>query len=115
MLSVVVDDHDMGVTHIIRGDDHLTNARVSQFPMRLAGKCRSLPMYRSFMAAMAPSLNDTASLRVDAYRDMGLLPEAMRNYLARLGWSHGDDEIFTTEQLIGWFGLEALAKVSCAL
>ena len=112
MLSVVVDDHDMCVSHIIRGDDHLTNA------------ARQIQIYNAMgwqvpVFAHVPLIhgNDGAKLSkrhgalgVDAYRDMGLLPEAMRNYLARLGWSHGDDEIFTTEQFIAWFGLEAIGK-----
>ena len=112
MLSVVVDDNDMGVTHIIRGDDHLTNAaRQTQIYNALGWQVPEfahLPLIHGSDGAKLSKRH--GALGVDAYRDMGLLPEAMRNYLARLGWSHGDDEIFTTEQLIGWFGLEAIGK-----
>ena len=112
MLSVVVDDHDMGVTHIIRGDDHLTNAaRQSQIYNALGWQVPEFAHVPLIHGSDGAKLSKRhGALGVDAYRDMGLLPEAMRNYLARLGWSHGDDEIFTTEQLIGWFGLEAIGK-----
>ena len=112
MLSVVVDDHDMGVTHIIRGDDHLTNAaRQSQIYNALGWQVPDFAHVPLIHGSDGAKLSKRhGALGVDAYRDMGLLPEAMRNYLARLGWSHGDDEIFTTEQLIGWFGLEAIGK-----
>jgi glutamyl-tRNA synthetase len=111
-LSVVVDDHDMGVTHIIRGVDHLTNAA------RQAQIYRSLGWEIPVMAHIplihgpdgAKLSKRHGALGVDAYRNMGYLPEAMRNYLARLGWSHGDDEIFTTEQMIEWFSLENVGK-----
>jgi glutamyl-tRNA synthetase len=111
-LSVVVDDHDMGVTHIIRGVDHLTNAA------RQAQIYRSLGWEIPVMAHIplihgpdgAKLSKRHGALGVDAYRKMGYLPEAMRNYLARLGWSHGDDEIFTTEQMIEWFSLENVGK-----
>lgn len=112
MLSVVVDDHDMGVTHIIRGDDHLTNAaRQAQIYTALGWTVpvfAHVPLIHGSDGAKLSKRH--GALGVDAYRDMGLLPEAMRNYLARLGWSHGDDEIFTTEQLVDWFGLEAIGK-----
>jgi len=112
MLSVVVDDHDMGVTHIIRGDDHLTNAaRQIQIYNALGWQVPEFAHLPLILGSDGVKLSKRhGSLGVDAYRDMGLLPEAMRNYLARLGWSHGDDEIFTTEQLITWFGLEAIGK-----
>ena len=112
MLSVVVDDHDMGVTHIIRGDDHLTNAaRQSQIYNALGWQVPEFAHVPLIHGSDGAKLSKRhGALGVDAYRDMGLLPEAMRNYLARLGWSHGDDEIFTTEQLITWFGLEAIGK-----
>ena len=112
MLSVVVDDHDMGVTHIIRGDDHLTNAaRQSQIYNALGWQVPEFAHVPLIHGSDGAKLSKRhGALGVDAYRDMGLLPEAMGNYLARLGWSHGDDEIFTTEQLIGWFGLEAIGK-----
>ena len=112
MLSVVVDDHDMGITHIIRGDDHLTNAaRQTQIYNALGWRVpifAHLPLIHGNDGAKLSKRH--GALGIDAYRDMGLLPEAMRNYLARLGWSHGDDEIFTTEQLVTWFGLEAVGK-----
>ena len=112
MLSVVVDDHDMGVTHIIRGDDHLTNAaRQSQIYNALGWQVPEFAHVPLIHGSDGAKLSKRhGALGVDAYRDMGLLPEAMGNYLARLGWSHGDDEIFTPEQLIGWFGLEAIGK-----
>lgn len=112
MLSVVVDDHDMGITHVIRGDDHLTNAfRQTQLYQAMDW---ALPVF-----AHIPLIHGSdgaklskrhGALGADAYRDMGILPEAMRNYLARLGWSHGDDEIFSTEQLVDWFSLEAIGR-----
>jgi len=111
-LAVVADDHDMGVTHIIRGVDHLTNA------------ARQTQIYRAMgwdvpLMAHVPLIHGPdgaklskrhGALGVEAYRAMGYLPEAMRNYLARLGWSHGDDEIFTTDQMIEWFDLDGIGK-----
>ncbi|MGB5093867.1 MAG: glutamate--tRNA ligase [Parvibaculum sp.] len=109
-LSVVVDDHDMGVTHIIRGDDHLTNtARQSQIYAAMgwdAPEFAHLPLIHGPDGAKLSKRH--GALGVDAYRDLGYLPEAMRNYLVRLGWSHGDDEIFSTEQAIAWFNLESI-------
>ena len=112
MLSVIVDDHDMGVTHIIRGDDHLTNAvRQAQIYAVLNWQCPIFAHVPLIHGADGKKLSKRdGALGIDAYRDMGVLASAMRNYLARLGWSHGDDEIFTTEQLVGWFNLEALGK-----
>lgn len=113
MLAVVVDDHDMGVTHIIRGDDHLNNA------------FRQLPIYRAMgweepSYAHIPLIHGAdgaklskrhGALGVDAYRDeLGLLPEAVSNYLLRLGWGHGDDEIISREQAIEWFDLAGVGK-----
>ncbi|MGQ0484261.1 MAG: glutamate--tRNA ligase [Hyphomicrobiales bacterium] len=110
--SVVVDDHDMGVTHIIRGVDHLTNAaRQMQIYLALGWRVpvmAHIPLIHGPDGAKLSKRH--GALGVEAYRAMGYLPEAMRNYLARLGWSHGDDEIFSTEQLIEWFGLEAIGK-----
>ncbi len=111
-LSVVVDDHDMGVTHIIRGDDHLTNAaRQSQIYAALGW---DIPVFAHLPLIHGPDgakmSKRHGALGVDAYRAMGYLPAAMRNYLARLGWSHGDDEIFTTAQMIEWFDLDGLGK-----
>ena len=111
-LSVVVDDHDMGVTHIIRGVDHLTNA-ARQMQIYLAMGWR-VPVMSHIPLIHGPDgaklSKRHGALGVEAYRAMGYLPEAMRNYLARLGWSHGDDEIFSTGQLVEWFGLEAIGK-----
>ena len=111
-LSVVVDDHDMGVTHIIRGDDHLTNAaRQSQIYAALGWE---IPVFAHLPLIHGPDgakmSKRHGALGVDVYRAMGYLPAAMRNYLARLGWSHGDDEIFTTAQMVEWFELEGLGK-----
>lgn len=111
-LSVVVDDHDMGVTHIIRGDDHFTNAaRQSQIYAALGW---DIPVFAHVPLIHGPDgakmSKRHGALGVDAYRAMGYLPAAMRNYLVRLGWSHGNDEIFSTEQMIAWFGLEALGR-----
>jgi glutamyl-tRNA synthetase len=112
MLSVVVDDHDMGVTHVIRGDDHLTNAfRQTQ----LYRACNwDVPVFAHIPLIHGP---DGAKLSkrhgaqgVEEYRDMGYLPEALRNYLLRLGWSHGDDEIISTEQAIAWFDLGGIGR-----
>lgn len=118
MLAVVVDDHDMGVTHVIRGDDHLNNA------------FRQLPIYRALdemegawpepVYAHIPLIHGSdgaklskrhGALGVDAYRDaMGLLPEAVGNYLLRLGWGHGDDEVISREQAIAWFDLSGVGR-----
>ncbi len=112
MLSVVVDDHDMSVTHIIRGDDHMTNAaRQAQIYAALGW---DLPQFAHIPLIHGPDgaklSKRHGALGVEAYRDMGYLPEAMRNYLARLGWSHGDDEVFSTSQFIDWFDLRAIGK-----
>ncbi|MDE1174087.1 MAG: glutamate--tRNA ligase [Parvibaculaceae bacterium] len=111
-LSVVVDDHDMGITHIIRGDDHLTNAgRQSQIYAALGWTPAEFAHVPMILGSDGAKLSKRhGALGVDAYRDMGYLPEAMRNYLARLGWSHGDDEIFSTQQAIEWFDLEHLGR-----
>lgn len=113
MLAVVVDDHDMGVTHVIRGDDHLNNA------------FRQLPIYRAMgwpepVYAHIPLIHGAdgaklskrhGALGVDAYRDeLGILPEALSNYLLRLGWGHGDEEIISREQAIEWFDLAGVGK-----
>ena len=112
MLAVVVDDHDMGVTQIIRGDDHLTNA------------ARQMHIYQAFgwdVPSMAhiPLIHGPdgsklskrhGALGVDAYREMGFLPAALRNYLLRLGWSQGDREFFTTEEMIEAFDLEGIGR-----
>ena len=112
MLAVVVDDHDMGVTHIIRGDDHLTNA------------ARQMQIYQALdwqvpVMAHIPLIHGTdgaklskrhGALGVDAYRAMGYLPEALRNYLVRLGWSHGDQEFFSMEEMIEAFDLAHVGR-----
>ncbi len=112
MLSVVVDDIDMAITHVVRGDDHLTNAARQINLIEAIGA--TVPFY-----AHVPMIHGEdgaklskrhGALGAEAYRDMGYLPEAMRNYLARLGWSHGDDEIFSTEQAIEWFDLAQIGK-----
>lgn len=112
MLAVVVDDHDMGVTHLIRGDDHLNNAFRQLAMIRAMGW--KTPTY-----AHIPLIhgNDGAKLSkrhgalgVEAYRDMGIMPDAMFNYLLRLGWGHGDDEIISREQAIEWFSLAGVGK-----
>ncbi|WP_167095191.1 glutamate--tRNA ligase [Parvibaculum indicum] len=111
-LSVVVDDHDMGITHVIRGDDHLTNAgRQSQIYQAMGWDVPEFAHVPMILGPDGAKLSKRhGALGVDAYRDMGYLPEAMRNYLARLGWSHGDDEIFSTEQAIEWFGLDTVGR-----
>ncbi len=112
MLSVVVDDHDMGVTHAIRGDDHLTNA-FRQYQLYKAldwivPAFAHIPLIHGSDGAKLSKRH--GALGVEAYRDMGYLPEALRNYLLRLGWAHGDDEIISTEQAVEWFTLEAVGK-----
>ena len=111
-LSVVVDDHDMGVTHIIRGVDHLTNAARQTQIYRAMGwrvpHMSHIPLIHGPDGAKLSKRH--GALGVEAYRAMGYLPEAMRNYLARLGWSHGDDEIFSTEQMVEWFNLDSIGK-----
>jgi glutamyl-tRNA synthetase len=112
MLSVVVDDHDMGVTHIIRGDDHLVNAaRQTQLYRALdwpVPEFAHIPLIHGPDGAKLSKRH--GALGVDAYREMGFLPEALRNYLLRLGWSHGDEEVIGTEQAIAWFDLDAIGK-----
>ena len=112
MLAVVVDDHDMGVTHIIRGDDHLTNAaRQTQIYEALGW---TVPVMAHIPLIHGPDgaklSKRHGALGVDAYRAMGYLPAAMRNYLVRLGWSHGDQEIFSTEEMIAAFDLPAIGR-----
>ena len=112
MLAVVADDHDMGITHVIRGVDHLTNAaRQAQLFAALGWE---VPVFAHIPLIHGPDgaklSKRHGALAAQAYRDMGFLPEAMRNYLARLGWSHGDDEIFTTEQAVAWFDLDAVGR-----
>src|SRR5580700_3049799 len=112
MLAVVVDDHDMGVTHIIRGDDHLTNAaRQMQIYQALGWDVpvmAHIPLIHGPDGAKLSKRH--GALGVDAYREKGYLPAALRNYLARLGWSHGDKEFFSTEELIDAFDLGAVGR-----
>jgi len=112
LLAVVVDDHDMGVTHVVRGDDHLTNTfRQIQIYNAMGW---DLPEFAHIPLIHGPDgaklSKRHGALGVDAYRDMGYLPEAVRNYLLRLGWAHGDDEIISTEQAIDWFNLEGIGR-----
>jgi glutamyl-tRNA synthetase len=107
-LSVVVDDHDMDITHVIRGADHLRNAfRQTQIYQALGWK---VPKFGHVPLILGPDGTKMSkrhgALAVEAYRDMGYLPEALRNYLLRLGWSHGDDEIISTDKAIEWFDLD---------
>jgi glutamyl-tRNA synthetase len=117
MLSVVVDDHDMGITHVIRGDDHLTNT------------FRQIQIYRAFGWDMpefghiplihgpdgAKLSKRHGALGIESYKDMGFLPEAICNCLLRLGWSHGDDEIISIQQAIEWFSTDNLGKSASRL
>jgi glutamyl-tRNA synthetase len=110
--SVVVDDHDMGITHVVRGDDHLTNAfRQTQIYRALGWPVPEFAHVPLIHGADGAKLSKRhGALGVDAYRDMGYLPEALRNYLLRLGWGHGDAEIVSTAQAIEWFDLDAVGR-----
>ena len=111
-LSVVVDDHDMAISHVIRGDDHLNNAfRQTQIYRALdwaVPEFAHVPLIHGGDGAKLSKRH--GALGVDAYRDLGYLPEALRNYLLRLGWSHGDEEIISTEQAIAWFDIDAVGR-----
>ncbi|MGD9879558.1 MAG: glutamate--tRNA ligase [Reyranella sp.] len=112
MLAVVVDDQDMGVTHVIRGDDHLNNAFRQLQIIHAMGwpepVYAHIPLIHGSDGAKLSKRH--GALGVDAYRDMGFLPAALRNYLLRLGWGHGDDEIISTRQAIEWFDLPAVGR-----
>jgi glutamyl-tRNA synthetase len=112
MLAVVVDDHDMDITHVIRGDDHLTNAaRQTQIYQALGWavpKMAHIPLIHGPDGAKLSKRH--GALGVEAYRGMGYLPEALRNYLVRLGWSHGDQEIFSTQEMIDAFDLASIGR-----
>jgi len=118
MLAVVVDDHDMGVTHVIRGDDHLNNAFRQLAMIRALNEISGgwpdpiyahIPLIHGADGAKLSKRH--GALGVDAYRDeMGMLPEAVNNYLLRLGWGHGDDEIIDREQAIRWFSLDGVGR-----
>ena len=114
MLAVVVDDHDMGITHIIRGDDHLNNAfrqqqifRAMEWPVPVFAH---IPLIHGSDGAKLSKRH--GALSALAYRDLGLLPDAVCNYLLRLGWSHGDDEIISRQQAIDWFDLGGIGKAA---
>lgn len=112
MLAVVVDDHDMGVTHVIRGDDHLNNAARQMMIYTAMGW--DVPTYAHIPLIHGPDGKKLSkrhgALGVDEYQKLGYPAAAMRNYLARLGWSHGDDEIFTDAQAKEWFDLDGIGK-----
>jgi glutamyl-tRNA synthetase len=112
MLAVVVDDHDMGITHVIRGDDHLTNTfRQVQIYKAMGWE---IPVYAHLPLILGPDGTKMSKRHgapaVSDYRDRGYLPEAIRNYLLRLCWAHGDDEIISEEQAIAWFDLDHIGK-----
>ena len=112
MLAVVVDDHEMGVTHVIRGDDHLTNAARQICIYNAMGW--PIPSFAHIPLIHGPDgaklSKRHGALGAEAYRDMGYLPEAMRNYLVRLGWAHGDDELFSDAEMQKWFDLPQVGK-----
>ncbi|MBM3548299.1 MAG: glutamate--tRNA ligase [Alphaproteobacteria bacterium] len=117
MHSVVVDDHDMEITHVIRGDDHLNNAfRQYQLYQAAGWKVPAfahVPLIHGQDGAKLSKRH--GALGVEAYRDMGYLPETMRNYLLRLGWGHGDDEIISTQQAIEWFDIKDVGRNAARL
>ncbi len=117
MLAVVVDAHDMGVTQIIRGDDHLTNGARQKILYDAAGwampAMAHIPLIHGPDGAKLSKRH--GALGVDAYRAMGYLPEAMRNYLVRLGWSHGDAEIMSDDEMIAWFDIAGINKAATRL
>ena len=114
MLAVVVDDHDMSISHVIRGDDHLTNTfRQAQIYSALNWNLPvfgHLPLLHGADGAKLSKRH--GALGVEAYRDMGVLPEAINNYLLRLGWSHGDDEIISQDQAIQWFDVKDVGRAA---
>ena len=114
MLAVVVDDHDMKISHVIRGDDHLTNAfRQAQIYKAMNWDLPAfahMPLLHGSDGAKLSKRH--GALGVEAYRDMGFLPEAVNNYLLRLGWSHGDDEIISQAQAIDWFDVKDVGKAA---
>src|SRR6202007_193879 len=110
--SVVVDDHDMEITHVIRGDDHLNNA----FRQKQIYDALDWPVPEFAHVPLIHGPDGTklskrhGAVGIEVYRELGYLPEALRNYLLRLGWSHGDEEIISTEQAIEWFDIEAVGR-----
>ncbi|MAM61221.1 glutamate--tRNA ligase [Maritimibacter sp. UBA3975] len=117
MLAVVVDDHDMGVTHVIRGDDHLNNAARQKMVYDAMGW--DVPVFAHIPLIHGPDGKKLSKRHgaagVEEYRALGYPASAMRNYLARLGWSHGDDEVFTDEQAREWFGITGIGKGAARL
>ena len=111
-LAVVVDDHDMGVTHVIRGDDHLSNTPKQAQIYDAMGWTRPVfahvPLIHNPEGKKLSKRHGAAA--IEDYRAMGYLPDAMRNYLVRLGWAHGDDEVFSTAQAVQWFDLDAIGQ-----
>ncbi len=112
MLAVVVDDHDMGITHVIRGDDHLNNAARQMLIYEAMGW--TLPVYAHIPLIFGPDGKKLSKRHgatgVEEYQQMGYPASGMRNYLARLGWSHGDDEFFTDAQAKDWFDLDSIGR-----
>jgi glutamyl-tRNA synthetase len=112
MLAVIVDDHDMGITHVIRGVEHLTNAARQKHIYDAFGwsvpVMAHIPLIHGADGAKLSKRH--GALGIEAYRAMGFLPAGLRNYLVRLGWSHGDDEIFSTAQAIAWFDIDDINK-----
>ena len=117
MLAVVVDDHDMGVTHVIRGDDHLNNAARQAQVFQAMGW--PLPVFAHIPLIHGPDGKKLSkrhgALGIEEYRRMGYPPAALRNYLARLGWSHGDDEFFTDTDALAWFDLSGIGRAPARL
>ncbi|MBK5928562.1 glutamate--tRNA ligase [Rhodobaculum claviforme] len=117
MLAVVVDDHDMGVTHVIRGDDHLNNAARQTLVYRAMGW--DVPVFAHIPLIHGPDGKKLSkrhgALGIDEYRRMGYPPAALRNYLARLGWSHGDAEFFTDTDALAWFDLPGINRAPARL
>lgn len=117
MLAVVVDDHDMGVTHVIRGDDHLNNAARQTQIYKAMGW--DLPVFAHIPLIHGEDGKKLSkrhgAVGVEEYAKMGYPAAAMRNYLTRLGWSHGDDEVFTDAQALEWFGLDGIGKAPARL
>ena len=112
MLAVVVDDHDMGVTHVIRGDDHLSNAARQVMVYQAMGW--DIPVWAHLPLIFGPDGKKLSkrhgAVGVEEYQAMGYPAAGMRNYLTRLGWSHGDDEFFTSEQAMAWFDLSGIRR-----
>lgn len=112
MLAVVVDDHDMQITHIIRGDDHLSNAPRQKLIYEALGwevpKMVHIPLIHGPDGAKLSKRH--GAVGADSYKEMGYLPCALNNYLLRLGWSHGDDEIISREEAISWFDIDGFGK-----